>query len=384
MRSAARFAKGHGVNRMGATKTVSGGRNYGVDLLRILSMFYVIILHCLGKGGILDAAEEGTALYASAWFMEAWAYCAVNIFGMISGYVGYSDTPKKTKYSTWMLMWLQVVFYGAATTVAFQLILPDAVTKKDFFEMFLPVSKELYWYFTAYTALFFLMPLLNAAIRGCTEKQLKQMLIIILAVFVFYDNVTRKFGMEAGYTCLWLILLYLIGAIMKKCRIGEKIKPLPALLGIVALVAVSWRWRLYGREIKLLGVGVNAKTLVAYTSPTMVFAAMLYIIGFSKISFPRWSEKLISFMAKGAFAVYLLNNQRFIWKYVMDKNFVFLTEKPAPVLVGAVLTFALCFVVVAILIDHVRMFLFRILGINTAVQKLSGWVEKGLERIKDS
>lgn len=367
---------------MSLTKTVSGERNYGVDFLRILSMFFVIILHCLGKGGVLDAAKQGTAQYSSAWLLETVAYCAVNIFGMISGYVGYSETPKKTKYSNWILMWLQVVFYGAVTTVVFQLIMPDAVTKKDFFEMFLPVSKELYWYFTAYTALFFLMPLLNAAIRSCTEKQLKQMLIIILVVFVFYDNVTRKFGMEAGYTCLWLILLYLIGAIMKKCRIGEKIKPLPAFAGILALVVVSWLWRLYGREIKLLGVGVNAKTLVAYTSPTMVFAAMLYIIGFSKISFPQWCKKTIGFMAKGAFAVYLLNNQRFIWKYVMDKNFVFLAEKPAVVLVGAVLGFAVCFVVVAILIDHVRLLLFRVLRINAVVQKLSDGIETGLERIK--
>lgn len=364
------------------TKELSGGRNYGVDLLRILSMFFVIILHCLGKGGVLDAAKQGTVQYSSAWFLETFAYCAVNIFGMISGYVGYSETPKRTKYSNWILMWLQVVFYGAVTTVIFQLIMPDAVTKKDLFEMFLPVSKELYWYFTAYTALFFLMPLLNAAIRGCTEKQLKQMLIIILVVFVFYDNVTRKFGMEAGYTCLWLILLYLIGAIMKKCRIGEKIKPIPALLGILALVVVSWLWRLYGREIKILGVGVNAKTLVAYTSPTIVFAAMLYIIGFSKISFPRWSEKVIAFMAKGAFAVYLLNNQRFIWKYVMDKNFEFLANKPVWVLVGVVLGFAVFFVVAAILIDHVRMFLFRILGIHTVVRKLSDGIEKGLEKVK--
>lgn len=361
---------------MGAVKAESGERNYGIDFLRILSMFFVIMLHCLGKGGILDAAAKGTAQYAAAWFMETFAYCAVNIFGMISGYVGYSDAPKKTKYSNWMLMWLQVVFYGAVTTVVFQLVMPEAVNIKDFFEMFLPVSKELYWYFTAYTALFFLMPLLNAAIRGCTEKQLKQMLIIILVVFVFYDNVTRKFGMEAGYTCLWLILLYLIGAIMKKCRIGERIKPVPAFAGILALVAVSWLWRLYGREIKLLGVGVNAKTLVAYTSPTMVLAAMLYIISFSKITFPRWCEKAIGFAAKGAFAVYLLNNQRFVWKYVMDKNFVFLVEKPAVLLVIAVLGFAACFVATAILIDHARLFLFRILGINKIVQKLSNGIEK--------
>jgi len=366
----------------GRANELPTGRNYGVDLLRILSMFFVIILHCLGKGGVLDAAKQGTAQYSSAWFLEAVAYCAVNIFGMISGYVGYSDMPKKTKYSNWILMWLQVVFYGAVTTVIFQLIMPDAVVKKDLFEMFLPVSKELYWYFTAYTALFFIMPLLNAAVRGCTEKQLKQMLIIILVVFVFFDNITRKFGMEAGYTCLWLILLYLIGAIMKKCRIGEKIKPVPALFAILALVIVSWLWRLYGREIKILDVGVNAKTLVAYTSPTMVFAAMLYIIGFSKISFPRWSEKVIAFMAKGAFAVYLLNNQRFIWKYVMDKNFEFLAEKPVLMLIAAVLGFAVFFVIAAVLIDHARLFLFRIFGINKIVQKLSDGIERGLEKIK--
>lgn len=110
-------------------------------------MFYVIILHCLGKGGVLDAAQAGTVQYASAWFLETFAYCTVNIFGLISGYVGYSDIPKKTKYSNWILMWLQVVFYGIMITGVFRLIMPDAVTKKDFFEMFLPVSKELYWYF---------------------------------------------------------------------------------------------------------------------------------------------------------------------------------------------------------------------------------------------
>ena len=127
---------------------------------------------------------------------------------------------------------------------------------------------------------------------------------------------------------------------------------------------------------------MNAKTLVAYTSPTMVFAAMLYIIGFSKISFPRWSEKVIAFMAKGAFAVYLLNNQRFIWKYVMDKNFEFLAEKPVLMLIAAVLGFAVFFVIAAVLIDHARLFLFRIFGINKIVQKLSDGIERGLEKIK--
>lgn len=109
---------------------------------------------------------------------------------------------------------------------------------------------------------------------------------------------------------------------------------------------------------------------------------LLYLIGFSKGTFPKWCERLIAFGAKGAFAVYLLNNQRFVWRYVMDKNFVFLTEKPAVVLIGAVLAFALCFVGAAILIDNVRLFLFGVLGTNRMVQKLSDGIDKCLEKIK--
>lgn len=38
-------------------------RNYGVDLLRIISMYLVIILHVLGQGGILSNATEFSLTY---------------------------------------------------------------------------------------------------------------------------------------------------------------------------------------------------------------------------------------------------------------------------------------------------------------------------------
>ena len=35
-------------------------RNYGIDLLKILSMFFVIIIHVGGHGGLIYNAENGT------------------------------------------------------------------------------------------------------------------------------------------------------------------------------------------------------------------------------------------------------------------------------------------------------------------------------------
>jgi surface polysaccharide O-acyltransferase-like enzyme len=53
-------------------------RNYGVDFLRIISMFMVVILHVLGHGGILKQAEPFTTKYWIAWLLEISCYCAVN------------------------------------------------------------------------------------------------------------------------------------------------------------------------------------------------------------------------------------------------------------------------------------------------------------------
>ena len=64
-------------------------RNYGIDMLRIISMIMIPILHVLGHGGILDATEQLSLKYNVAWFMEIAALCSTNVYGIISGYVGY-------------------------------------------------------------------------------------------------------------------------------------------------------------------------------------------------------------------------------------------------------------------------------------------------------
>ena len=38
-------------------------RNYGIDFLRIISMFMIVILHILGNGGILASVQIGSSNY---------------------------------------------------------------------------------------------------------------------------------------------------------------------------------------------------------------------------------------------------------------------------------------------------------------------------------
>lgn len=43
---------------MNQNNNVSNDRNYGIDALRIYSMFMIIVLHILSKGGILESAKN--------------------------------------------------------------------------------------------------------------------------------------------------------------------------------------------------------------------------------------------------------------------------------------------------------------------------------------
>ena len=132
-------------------------RNYGIDLLRIVATFMIIILHILGVGGVIYNAKIFTPVYITAWLLEFGAYCAVNCYALISGYVGIYS---KFRISNILLLWMQVVFTTLIITVVFYFLGAD-VTITDIKEACTPVTSQLYWYFTAYVALYLLSPFLN-------------------------------------------------------------------------------------------------------------------------------------------------------------------------------------------------------------------------------
>ena len=59
-------------------------RNYGVDLLRIVAMYMVVVLHVLGKGGILYSLPKLSISYEVAWILEIAAYCAYHARRILS------------------------------------------------------------------------------------------------------------------------------------------------------------------------------------------------------------------------------------------------------------------------------------------------------------
>lgn len=360
-------------NRQGLTdiQANSGVRNFGIDLLRIVSMFMICILHTLGRGGILGGTMPFSKSYCILWFLEIAAYCAVNCYAMISGYVGV--TSKRQKYSNLGILWLQVVFYGVIATTVFTLVYPQSFELKLIVRAIFPVFTDQYWYFTTYFLLFFLMPCLNAVLRHVDKKTMRNVLIILFILLSVFPTVFRKdvFCLNEGYSVLWLMVLYLGGGYFKLYEPLKNMKKRYCIVSFFCCIFCTWFAKLFLELIttKIFGEPKGGMLLISYTSPTMVIAGISLFMCFSRLHV-KHGKKLIASLASVSFGVYLVHMQPLVADFVLSGAFSKFLDFHWTVLPFAVLGAAFCIYILCSCIDYIRLKLFDLFRLKKHFQKV--------------
>ena len=336
-------------------------RNIGIDLLRVVAAFYVLVLHILLQGGILGACRLGSyqQLISKALFL--WCFCAVNLFGIISGYVGYTNEERPFRLAGYVRLWLEVVFYNVFFTLLTLWWNPGIAEPKDLLQAFFPVMSKAHWYFSSYTYLFFLIPILNAGIRHCDNGLLRLLFCLILLMLVPMEAMSGTMDSSGGYTAIWLVFLYVIGAILKKTELLSRLPTAALLAAIPALTLVSYILNTHYFWLELPGFRFDNTVTEKYVFPCHVFSAVAYVLLFARLRFGKLAQRLIALAAPGAFAVYLINTQRFVWDEYMYDHFVsWAGHSPVGIVLWVVLA-ALGFTLVSLAIDWLRQWLFRLL-----------------------
>lgn len=347
-------------------------RNYGIDLLRLVAMFYIVALHILLQGGAMYATSKGSMTYYTAHYLEILIYGGANIFALISGYVGVSSTEKPVKFSSYLQLWFEVVFYGIAAMIFYCLDgHAAALTATDVYSVFFPVFSGSYWYFSAYTGLFLFLPVLNAGIRGASKESLRNVFIAMFIIFAFLGQLFKWIAIGSGYSMLWLVILYILGAIMKKCEIGKKLRMIPAVTVIALLSLIGCIWKLSEAETAFGPITIENGFLTRYTSIIIVLIAILNVVIFANAKLPGWLVHVTKFAAPASFAVYLINCQPLIWVNYFKSAFSGLGSLNPFLFLVCVIGCALLFVTGAILIDRIRMVLFDLLH----VKQFCAWIE---------
>ena len=349
-------------------------RNYGIDFLRIIAMFFVVLLHSLGQGGILSSVTPNSLEYKVFWIIQIIALCAVNIFSIISGYVSYSPKEKKVKYSNYLTIWLEVVFYSVLITLLFNIFTDVTITKKDYYMAIMPVTNDLYWYFTAFTGLYIIKPLLDRGIRSCSVNTMKKVFVSIIICFSFFATIAQSFNLRGGYSFIWIVLMYIIGACIKKCEIGKKLKTKTLIFALLFFYLVTYIYKMYGFEFTFLNIEITKDIFILYISPTILLCSICYVLIFSRLKANGEFKSIIKFITPTYFSIYLLNTHRLIWEHWIKDVFIFISNEKVVVMLCYVFGFSLLFSLLSIVIDKFRIKIFEVLKIKA----LSSKIEKGL------
>lgn len=354
-------------------------RNYGVDLLRIVSMLLVVLLHVMRQGGILNNVPMFSLKYAISWLLEILAFGAVNCYALTSGFVGINSS---SKLRNLIQLWFQVFFYSFSITMIFLYLAPSLVDITSIFQAFFPMSSGVYWYFTAYFGLFLIIPMLNFVINNMDEKRTKTMLSIgfvlfsILPTFTFID----QFQLEAGYSMLWLIYLYLIGAYMQKYNVLERIHKNKCIYLFLGLSIITWLSKLIiDTMIAKFSIEIIRSTmLIEYISPTVLLGSVALFAFFAKLNLRKY-KKIISSLSPLSFGVYLIHTQPLIWDNLFKDRFVFLSNKPIIQMFVGIFLSIIGVYTVCLMIEYARVQIFKYLKLKEYSIQMEKYILKKLK-----
>lgn len=300
-------------------------REYGLDLARILSMLGILLLHIIGRGGLLGCNEPTSVRYWVYWAVEIFAYSSVDLFAMLTGWLDVNRTSKSSTFRIIELLSI-TLSYSVIITLLFTVFCPEKVIGiKGVVKGILPMVVGRYWYITCYIPLAILKPYLRDLLSELTAEKHKKVCMILIVVFSIIPSLTMIdwFVVKWGYSTIWLFVCYVIGSYLYKIRDSVDFSPYKLGGGYIAvpLFLLILKGILWG----LTGGSVGG--IVEYTSPFVLLHAVVGLLLFSKLHISK-GKKVLRNLSNVAFDVYIIHCHIFVFDYIINSNFLWIDEYP--------------------------------------------------------
>ena len=352
------------------------GRNYGVDALRCVSMLLIVCLHIMNRGGAIPAGGSAEALWLFP--LRSLASSAVNIYALISGFVMLTG---KFRPARVLELWLEVWVLDMGIALVGDLIHSGAMNENYWVRCLFPFTQKAYWYFTAYVGVYAFSPLINRAIRTLNRIQAVTMVWIMVLLFSLcttlgYVNQGDPYAISGGYSVLWLLVLYIVGACMRQAELFRRTTTWRLLTAL--LLVLAGQTLLYG----LAYLPNPSTTILAlkkrqldYTFPLITAAAVLMLASFSRLRIGARAQKMIAFLSPLTFGVYIIHVHPVIW-IPMKGFFQPLLGLPGALLPFAVLLTGMGLFALCVFVNWLRALLFRLLRVRQFMDRMERSLRK--------
>lgn len=307
-------------------------RNSSFEILRIISMFFVILSHILFHTKSLPKLNSSNYLriinnnYIFLRIISNYGHLADIIFIMITGY--FSVEKKTFNYNKFILLITQIYFYH-------YLLLYLSLKLKDIYKdiippyqpgfYFMPLFSSLgHWFAQQYLVLLIFMPYINTGLLSLSQQQYRNFVILILVCFCIIRPLLNCFGIQTNMFSLVLflkiLLSYIIGGYL---RIGNfKYNKTIIFFGFLSFIMTL------GLEIVCDKLAVENKKYfwITFQEQFSLGTFSLYgiISGIGLILLVKdinFYSKRINFIASSTFGIYLIHANKNIAPFIFNAWF---------------------------------------------------------------
>lgn len=353
-------------------------RLLNVELLRILSMFFIVCNHFLGHGLCLQDYDMTDSNRFILWFLRGICYMGTNLFILISAYF---QCRSHFKSKSILLLIAQVLFYSIVLYIISLLCGLTQFSYSSLISVVLPILSSSYWFVTCYVGLYLLAPFLNKLIASMSRRQLLSLLLVLFIFFsvvptIFFNSTWLNWGGSSGI--VWFIFLYFVAGYIRYYVDVESIstKKLLSVLIIFLLLPLLTKIIIANISLHFTGRVIGSSLFFVKNSIILFPMSVFFFLAFMKIKVSgRFAERFIEFIASSMFAVYLISENMFLreslWTYCQQ-----IVENTPSMIPLYVIAIPVAIMVVCILIDQIRKFVFWLLAKTGIPQKIEGFVSK--------
>lgn len=299
-------------------------RNSNFEILRIISMLFIIAGHLTIQSGILN-----TNSFNKLWaiiFGSAFGI-ADNIFILISSYF---LTDCKFSVKRVLKVYLEVLIITIPLTLISAIFIGYKVDLNDIIRGLFPYSGSPLWFATCYITMLLFSPFLNKILNN--EKITKQVLVLLFFINVIPSTFLFRNDFFYSGESVWFCFLYLLVGYFKKYATGDWIKNkskytflLIAILIYIGLVGLYFGINIVGNSFDIIAKLNSQLSLDTYfitryhTLPVFICSICIFIFVATRKSF---TSNVINFISSGVFSVYVIHQTPAFAPFMWNKIFM--------------------------------------------------------------
>ena len=282
-------------------------RQSNIELLRILSMFFIVLEHIVLDGTEFFSAPVGHQLLAANSIL-GFTYVGVNVFILITGYFGADFSWKRL-----LSLYLICGFYELVSFIIAYLLGDAQFVTTSLSYIIFPLSRSSGWFVHCYVVLLFLLPLINAGLNNLDKKGYIYVLVTLTILNLYFGWFHKQEDFNAsGYNASQMVYVYVIGRYLKQYVDWSRIRSGRGYIFMIWLI-LSILWGVTQT------VCVTIHTIPhwngwAYNNPVVLASAIALFMLFGCMEMKP--SRTINMFAVGMFSVYLIHMNRYLGKYL--------------------------------------------------------------------